>query len=62
MLKPLKKCPKRLIFNFFACHLQIDVDPDSVPDPAYHFDADPEADPDTDFYLKRIRMRIRIFI
>jgi hypothetical protein len=29
-----------------ACHLQID------PDPAYHFDADP------DFYL----MRIRIFI
>jgi hypothetical protein len=31
-----------------ACHLQIDADP--VPDPAYHFDADP------DFYLMRIRV------
>ncbi len=29
------------------CHLQIDADP--VPDPAYHFDADP----DPDFYLMR---------
>jgi hypothetical protein len=31
-----------------ACHLQIDADP--VPDPAYHFAADPDADPDPDFY------------
>jgi hypothetical protein len=31
-----------------ACHLQIDAD----PDPAYHFDVDP------DFYL--IRMRIQV--
>jgi hypothetical protein len=28
-----------------ACHLQIDADPDSVLDPAYHFDADPDPDP-----------------
>ncbi len=33
----------RLIFHtFLACHLQIDADLDPVPDPAYHFDADPE--------------------
>jgi hypothetical protein len=31
-----------------ACHLQIDADPDSVPDPAYHFDANPEFIPDAD--------------
>jgi hypothetical protein len=30
-----------------ACHLQIHADP--VPDPVYHFDADPGADPDPDF-------------
>jgi hypothetical protein len=30
-----------------ACHLQIKADP--VPDPAYHFDVDPDADPD--FYF-----------
>jgi hypothetical protein len=23
-----------------ACHLQTDADPDPVPEPAYHFDAD----------------------
>jgi hypothetical protein len=33
-----------------ACRLQIDA----VPDPAYHFDADP----DPDFYLMRIRIRV----
>jgi hypothetical protein len=33
-------------------HLQIDADP--VPDPAYHFDADPHADPDPDIYVMRI--------
>jgi hypothetical protein len=33
--------------------MQIDADQDSVPDPAYHFDANP------DFNLMR---RIRIFI
>jgi hypothetical protein len=37
-----------------ACHLQIDGDPDPVPDPGYQFDADPHADPD--FYLMRIRI------
>jgi hypothetical protein len=38
------------------------VDPDPFPDLAYHFDVDPDADPD--FYLLRIQvtkmMRIRI--
>ncbi len=29
-----------------ACHLQIDADPDPLPDPAYPFDADPDAVPD----------------
>jgi hypothetical protein len=33
-----------------ACHLQIDADLDS----AYHFDADP----DPEFYLLRIRIRV----
>ncbi len=30
-----------------ACHLQIDAD----PDPAYHFDADPDAYPDLGYYF-----------
>jgi hypothetical protein len=33
-----------------ACHLQIDADPDPVPDPAYHFDGNPDAEPDPDFF------------
>jgi hypothetical protein len=35
----LTKCSNRLIYvpYVLACHLQI-------PDPAYHFDADPEPD------------------
>jgi hypothetical protein len=37
-----------------ACHLQIDADP--VPDPAYHF----YADPNPDFYLMRMWIRMRI--
>ncbi len=37
-----------------AFHLKIDADPGQVPDPAYHFDADPDVDSDPDFYLKRI--------
>jgi hypothetical protein len=43
-----------------SCHLQIDAD--LVPDPAYHFDADPDADPDPNFYLMwmRIWMRIKV--
>ncbi len=41
-----------------AFHLQINADPDLVPDPAHHFDTDPDAVPDPDFYL----MRILIFI
>jgi hypothetical protein len=43
-----------------VCHLQIDADVDPVPDPAYHFDAYPDADPDPDFYLIRIRKRIQV--
>jgi hypothetical protein len=39
-----------------ACHAQIDAD----PDPAYHFDEDPDANPDPDFYL--MRTWILIFI
>jgi hypothetical protein len=31
-----------------ACHLQIDADPVSGPDPAHHFDADPDFLFDTD--------------
>jgi len=43
--------------HILACHLQIDMNPDSVPDPAYHY----YADPDSDFYLMRIRrMRIQV--
>jgi hypothetical protein len=35
-----------------ACHLQIDADPEPVPDPAYHFDADPHPD----YYFMRTRI------
>jgi hypothetical protein len=35
-----------------AFHLKIDADPGQVPDPAYHFDADPDAD--SEFSLMRI--------
>jgi hypothetical protein len=42
----LKKMFKKAhIPHILACHLQIDADPDLVLDPAYHFDADPDADP-----------------
>ncbi len=34
--------------------MQIDADPDSVPDPAY------KLHPDPDFYLMRMRIRMRI--
>jgi hypothetical protein len=40
------------------CHLQIDADQNPVPDQAYHFYADLDADPG--FYLMRTRIRIRI--
>jgi hypothetical protein len=33
----------------------------SDPDPTYLFDAKPDADPDPDFYLMRIRNRVRLF-
>jgi hypothetical protein len=36
--------------NILGCRLQIDADPNPVPDPAYHYDADP------DFYLMRIQV------
>jgi hypothetical protein len=35
----------------FACHLQIDADPDPDSVPAYHFDADPNPNPDPTFQL-----------
>jgi len=38
--------------------MQIDADP--VPDIAYYFNADPDADPDPEFYLTQIRMRIQV--
>jgi hypothetical protein len=46
--------------NDLACHLQIDAYP--VPDPAYHFDTDRDAEPNSDFYfmLMRIPMRIQV--
>jgi hypothetical protein len=48
---------KVLIFHtILACHFQIDAYLDPVPDPAYHFDADPNPD----FYLMRIRIRMLI--
>jgi hypothetical protein len=37
-----------------ACHLQRDAD----PDPVYHFDLNPDVDPD--FYLMRMRIRMLI--
>jgi hypothetical protein len=42
-----------------ACHLQINADPELVPDSAYHFDVDPNADPnaDPDFYLMQMQIR-----
>ncbi len=40
-----------------ACHLKIDVDPDPVPDPVYYCDANS----DPDFYLMRIRIRMRFY-
>jgi hypothetical protein len=45
-----------------ACYLQIDAYP--VPDPAYHFDADPDpvfyADPDFSLMQMLFRMRIQV--
>jgi hypothetical protein len=39
-----------------ACHLQINADPELVPDYAYHFDVDPNADPDFSFMQMPIRL------
>jgi hypothetical protein len=47
-LKTIKKCLNRLKAHnpyVLACHLQIDPDPDTDSNPAYHFDADPDTDP-----------------
>ncbi len=41
--------PRAHIPYILACRLQTDADPDPVPDPVYHFDADPYADPVPDF-------------
>jgi hypothetical protein len=30
------------MWYILACHLQLDADPEQDPDPAYHFDADPD--------------------
>jgi hypothetical protein len=38
----------------------MDADPDLVLDPAYHFGEEPDADPDPEFYLMRIRILIFI--
>ncbi len=57
-VKPLKVLKLAHIPHILAFHLQIDADPDPVPDPACHFNADP----DPDFYLMWIPMRIRIFV
>ncbi len=35
--------------------MQIDADPDPVRDPAYHFDVDPDEDPD---FFMRIQIQI----
>jgi hypothetical protein len=48
-LEKVLKCPYGIPY-ILACH---NADPDTVPDPAYHFDADP------DFYLMRVRTRMR---
>jgi hypothetical protein len=40
----------------------MDWDTDPVPDPAFHFDADPDAYLDPDFYLMQIWMWILILI
>jgi hypothetical protein len=52
----------QILASILACHLQIDADPDQVPYPAYHFDVNPDADPDPDFNLMQIRMGIWIFV
>ncbi len=39
-----------------ACHQQIDADPDPIPDPGCHFDADLFADPN--FYLMQMRIQV----
>jgi hypothetical protein len=39
-----------------SCHLQINADPDPIPDPAYHFDADPVPTFKFDAYPIRIRI------
>ncbi len=49
-LRPVKKKYAHIPY-IVACHLQIDAHPDPVPDPAYHFDPDPDADPCPDFFL-----------
>jgi hypothetical protein len=41
---------------FLGFHLQIDADPDPVPDPAYHINAEPNPD----FYLMSMRIQTRI--
>jgi hypothetical protein len=34
-----------------ACYLKIYADPDSVPDPTYHFNVDLDVDPDLHFHF-----------
>jgi hypothetical protein len=55
MLKLVKKVLKLAHIPYvLVCHLQIDADPDLVPDPAYRCDADP----DPDFNLMQMRIQI----
>ncbi len=44
------------MINVFVDPHHIDADPDST----YHPDADPYGAPDSDFYLMRMRIRMRI--
>jgi hypothetical protein len=59
----------KTVRSFLEKHHQVqtaefwNLDPyhlDADPDLIYHPVANPDADPDSDFYLMRIRMRIRI--
>ncbi len=61
-------CASPLGTPLSAIHLYVKKFGESTVVDPHHLDADPystyhpDADPDSDFYLMRIRMRIRIFI
>ena len=49
----------RIRIEILTSKLQIDVDPESVPDLAYQFYVDQDPDPDPAFYLMRIQVTIK---